>query len=89
MDDAQVLTGLRQVGFIGHDEQPILMSSHTLYPAYVIMDSAYGQARDTILNWLNQQHIYSIGRYGAWMYDSMEGAIIQGRETARRLNAEL
>ena len=49
------------------------------------MDAAYGRARATLLDWLEGQRILSVGRYGRWTYDSMEGAMIQGREAAARV----
>ncbi len=54
--------------------------------AYVIHDLHRSLALLTILPYLDQQQIYSIGRYGAWEYDSMEGAILAGKQIAERLN---
>ena len=33
--------------------------------------------------------IHSIGRYGSWEYSTMEDALRQGRETARKLRRRL
>ena len=49
------------------------------------MDHAYGQARETVMEFLESCDIHSIGRYGSWTYDSMEGALVQGRDTAKIL----
>jgi len=83
--DEEIVKGLRDVNLLGANESPCLLESHSIPCAYVIMDSEYGQARNTIMQWLNDQQLYSIGRYGAWTYDSMEGAMVQGRELARKL----
>jgi protoporphyrinogen oxidase len=54
--------------------------------AYVIFDEARRQALPKILAYLERQGIYSIGRYGAWGYGSMSDALIEGRDSAERLN---
>ncbi|MBI3178430.1 MAG: amine oxidase, partial [Deltaproteobacteria bacterium] len=83
--DAHVLAGLRRVGLVGERQEPLFAERSTLDCAYVIMDHAYGAARATLLDWLAREHILSVGRYGAWTYDSMEGAMIQGRDAAARV----
>ncbi|MEK7705912.1 MAG: FAD-dependent oxidoreductase [Myxococcota bacterium] len=88
-DDAKVLAGLRRAGLVGTHEEPVLMVRNTLDVAYVIMDHAYGAARATLLAWLAAHNIASIGRYGAWTYDSMEGAMLQGRDAAWRIGASV
>ncbi len=83
--EAEVLAGMRAVGLAAASETPVLIEQHTVPIAYVIMDDDYGPARSHVLDWLSSRDIHSIGRYGAWTYDSMEGAMVQGREAARRL----
>jgi protoporphyrinogen oxidase len=85
--DADVLAGMRRVGLIGAHEEPVQLHHTTVDCAYVIMDHAYGTARATVLDWLASERILSVGRYGAWTYDSMEGAMVQGREAAARARA--
>ncbi len=85
VSDTQVLAGMREVGLAGAHDEPVVMERRTVPIAYVIMDDAYGPARAHILDWLASRDIVSVGRYGAWTYDSMEGAMVQGREAARRL----
>ena len=82
-----ILRGLRDAGYLQEGEVPVLFERTTIDCAYVLMDHAYGEARQTILDFLKSVNIFSIGRYGAWTYDSMEGAMIQGRETAMTLAA--
>lgn len=78
----QILTGLRAAGVLGANEQPQMLEQTTLDCAYVIMDEHYGEARQTLLDWLDSQRILSTGRYGSWTYDSMEGALKQGQKAA-------
>jgi protoporphyrinogen oxidase len=85
--DEQVLAGMRAVGLLGAREEPVLLEHTTVDGAYVVMDHAYGEARGHILAWLESRGIHSVGRYGAWTYDSMEGAMVQGREAAAKVRA--
>jgi protoporphyrinogen oxidase len=55
--------------------------------AYVIYDHAYEAARGTIMTYLESTGIMSIGRYGKWVYASMEDALMDGREAAARIEA--
>ncbi|MFC1698425.1 protoporphyrinogen/coproporphyrinogen oxidase [Candidatus Omnitrophota bacterium] len=49
---------------------------------YIIYDKNYSLSTKVIHEYLNQQRVYSIGRYGRWKYMSMEQAILDGKETA-------
>ena len=53
--------------------------------AYVIYDHQYEKARATCLDYLESHGIQSIGRYGKWVYASMEDALIDGRDVIERL----
>lgn len=87
VSEQDVLDGMRRVGLLLPDEEPVLFDRMTIDCAYVIMDEHYGAARDTLLAWLESQGILSVGRYGSWIYDSMEGAMAQGRDAAERIAA--
>ena len=50
--------------------------------AYVIFDRHYRTAVPALHRWLNGRDILSIGRYGAWTYNSMETALTDGRAAA-------
>ena len=85
VSDTAIMDGLRRVGLVAHDEEPIVCERSTIGCAYALMDHHYHEARQTILQWLGDVGIDSIGRYGAWMYDSMEGAMGQGMACGERL----
>lgn len=53
--------------------------------AYVVFDSHYAKSLGIITPWLDSCGIHAIGRYGRWTYNSMETALIDGREIARRI----
>lgn len=87
VNEQHILDGMRDVGLADAGEEPLFIDRHTVPIAYVIMDKNYGDARAAIFDWLDGQGIVSIGRYGAWTYDSMEGAIKQGMDAGKRLSA--
>jgi protoporphyrinogen oxidase len=48
--------------------------------AYVIFNSDYAKARKTILDYLEKEGIYTIGRWGHWEYSAMEDALLAGKK---------
>ena len=54
--------------------------------AYVVFDDNYYGAVETLMRWLESHDIYPRGRYGSWIYNSMEDSILAGREVALRLS---
>jgi protoporphyrinogen oxidase len=61
--------------------QKVMPISH----AYVIYDAWREKHLPKIHARLEEQHIYSIGRYGEWKYSSMQEAILDGKKTVERL----
>ncbi len=57
----------------------------TIPHAYVIFNEWRDQYVPKILNTLEQHNIYSIGRYGAWKYASMQEGLLDGKKIAERL----
>ena len=54
---------------------------------YVIFDKNYEKSRNNIHKFLNKNNIYSIGRYGSWVYSSMEDAMLEGFAIKKIINA--
>ena len=77
--------GLIAMGLIEDQAQVRFMSTRRIQNAYVIYDFEYHDTRKLIHDWLQQQSVSSIGRYGDWNYSSMEDALIDGRSTAAAL----
>ncbi len=65
-----------------------VFQAKTIEHAYVIYDHAYETARGTIMKYLESTGIMSIGRYGKWVYASMEDALMDGREAAARIDED-
>ena len=53
--------------------------------AYVLYDAHYGQARQTVIDFLSRVGIRTAGRYGNWEYSSMEDALLGGRGAAEQV----
>jgi protoporphyrinogen oxidase len=83
---ARVLEDLQRVGVI-QDHQLVSWHSVTLDPAYVhITTDSQAQAA----HWrqvLATRGVYSIGRYGAWTYCSIEDNILEAQQLCRILKA--
>ncbi len=70
--------------FWGLSERHIMVKNIlTLDHAYVIYTAWREQNINKILDSLRAMDIYSIGRYGAWKYSSMQEAVIEGYQTAQ------
>lgn len=85
-DDAwpRVLAGLVEMG-VTRAEDVIFARLRRLDPAYVVFDDARDEATAKLLAHLEAHGVSSIGRYGKWTYASMEDALQDGRDAARRL----
>lgn len=53
--------------------------------AYVIFDQWRDENLPNILQKLEEYSIFSVGRYGAWKYSSMQEGFLEGKEVAERL----
>lgn len=80
----QVLQDLKKVSIIDKhnlvDHQMIVMN-----PAYVHITKESKNLYGTWSRFYNKEDIYSIGRYGAWTYCSIEDNIIQAQELSKTL----
>ena len=63
---------------IGDDADIEVEAMRHLPYGYVIFDDRYDEARARILPYLETNGVMSRGRYGAWIYSSMEDALLDG-----------
>lgn len=77
----QARTHIKQL-FDVHESEIITEKIITINHAYVIFDFWREKNLPRLLNQLSQEHIYSVGRYGAWKYASMQEAILDGKQIA-------
>ncbi len=81
----EVRAGLEKAGLMERGEEPEVLDVIHIPYAYVLYDRRRAKVLPPLLRELESRGVSSIGRYGAWEYSSMEDALFQGRETARRL----
>ncbi len=82
------LHNLRKSGIIDEtmklvDYEPIVMS-----PAYVHINTETTKKIDSLKEEFQKEGIYTIGRYGAWIYNSMEDSMLKAKELAEMLNTK-
>lgn len=83
-----LIDGLRRLGILEDDSEILFMVPNVLSPAYVLFDHRYESARATVLDWLRQAGVISVGRYGRWQYNAMEDALLEGKEAAEIVSRE-
>ena len=54
-------------------------------PAYVHINTETSKEIDELKEKLSNNNIYTIGRYGAWIYNSMEDSMLKAKELAEKL----
>ena len=58
------------------------VNQHDIEYAYVVFDEHYESSRNTVHGYCREQGVLSTGRYGSWVYNSMEDCILLGMEAA-------
>lgn len=77
-----IIKHLVEMGALAAPDDIAFSELHEVECAYVLFDDACEAATRTIHEWLAEVGVRSCGRYGAWIYNSMEDSIIQGMEAA-------
>jgi protoporphyrinogen oxidase len=85
--EREAVEGLVRCGMLKSADSVLFAQARTVPNSYVLYDKDYGEARTTIVKFLEAAGIEPVGRYGKWEYSSMEDAILQGREAARKIQA--
>lgn len=80
------LNNLKSLGIINDSMQLLEYVTLIMDPAYVHINSKTEERLSSIKNDLKKIGVYSIGRYGAWIYNSMEDSMIAAKELAESLN---
>jgi protoporphyrinogen oxidase len=82
---AATLKGLKECGILTAKDKIISTCILKIPIAYVTYDAERTAATNRLLDYLETQHVYSIGRFGGWKYSYMEEAILEGQKTAERI----
>lgn len=79
------LQNLKKVGIVEDDNKFVDYSTIVMNPAYVHINSETNKEIKEFEKYLNDNSVYTIGRYGAWTYCSMEDCMISAKELAEKL----
>ncbi|MCM8798317.1 MAG: FAD-dependent oxidoreductase [Candidatus Omnitrophica bacterium] len=81
----ECIESLKKCKILRPEDKIVSMYPILLEYAYVIYNSARSATVKKIHAYLNRHHIYSFGRYGSWIYSSMEDAVLEGKSNAERV----
>ena len=81
----KVIAGLKEIGLIRGPGDIVFSRLRKMDHAYVVYDHNYYATTKKLNSFLAENNIFSIGRYGRWEYSAMEDALLQGKETALKL----
>jgi protoporphyrinogen oxidase len=81
-----VYDGLRACGIVQHRDQVMVEDVVDIPYADVIYDTFRQKNLPKIIDYLERNGIFSIGRYGSWEYMSMEDTLLQGKKVAEALH---
>lgn len=79
------LNNLNKLGITNNDMNLVSYSTIIMDPAYVHINTETTKEIDELKEELKQENIYTIGRYGAWIYNSMEDSMLKAKELAEKL----
>ena len=79
------LKNLKESGII--DETMKLVDHETILmdPAYVHIETETTKIIDDLKSEFSNYNVYTIGRYGAWIYNSMEDSMVAAKTLAGKL----
>ena len=86
---ARAVDDLKAAGILRRSDRVVFSRVGVLDPAYVLYDRHRARHLPRVLETLRQHGIDSTGRFGAWEYSSMEGAMRAGADAAARARQAL
>lgn len=80
------LMNLKKEGIVSDDMSLVDYVSVVMDPAYVHINTDTNTAIEKLKKEFKDLGVYTIGRYGAWIYNSMEDSMITAKELAEEIN---
>lgn len=80
-----VAAGLVEMGIIDRPSDIAFARPRRIPWSYVVYDAHHERAVPLIRRWLEEQRIFTAGRYARWEYAAMEDALVQGFEAADKV----
>lgn len=81
----RVIAGLQQLGLLRAEEDIVVRHPIELRYGYPIYDRNYAWATTLLREYLLEQGVRLIGRFGSWRYLSMEQTMLDGQQAAARV----
>lgn len=79
------LDNLKESGVISDDMKLVDHETIIMDPAYVHIETETTKKIDKLKDKFKEKGVYTIGRYGAWIYNSMEDSMVKAKELAEKL----
>ncbi len=80
------LKGLKKIGIIDDRMKLEAYAPIVMDPAYVHINTETDKKIDNLKEELKKNNVYTIGRYGAWIYNSMEDSMLVAKDLAEKNN---
>ncbi|MEC7232936.1 MAG: FAD-dependent oxidoreductase [Planctomycetota bacterium] len=82
--EQDMLQGLETAGLLRRDEVLVIDRSQVNH-AYVVFDHEYAERRRVALDWMEEQGLHPLGRFGRFEYDNSDQCVIKAREKAAEM----
>jgi protoporphyrinogen oxidase len=82
----QTIHALKRISILREGDRLAMVQPVLLPYAYVIYNCARSKTVKRVQDYLNRNSIYSFGRYGSWVYSSMEDAVLEGKAAAAKVH---
>jgi hypothetical protein len=79
------LENLEKEGIIDKSMKLVDHSTIIMDPAYVHIETKTTKKIDKLKEDFAKDNIYTIGRYGAWIYNCMEDSMLKAKELAEKI----
>lgn len=82
----RVLDGLRAIGLVEPDEEPIANDLRVVEMAYPVATHGWTEARQRIVDVYRAHDVHCAGRFAEWRYINSDEAVRRGMQVAEALN---
>ncbi len=82
---SKTLENLERLGITDSETRLCEHCAIVMDPAYVHINTQTNKKLDLLKESFGQNNVYTIGRYGAWIYNSMEDSMLKAKELAEKI----
>ena len=81
----RAISDFQKTGLLTQKHQIEYAGTMKIPYAYVVYDQYRSKVLPELFEFLRQNRVYSIGRYGRWQYSTTEDALLDGKKTAQEI----